>query len=80
MTRQFRHFDADGDGRIEFDEFKSLLTRLGLRRTDAVMRRLFQSIDHDDSGFINLKEFSVWWTATGGEVPSDHRSMAERDL
>ena len=62
LRDQFREFDADDDGRIDFGEFKKLLTRVGLRRPEPVMRRVFETMDENHDGTISFREFSTWWT------------------
>ena len=62
VAAHFRRFDTDGNSHIDFDEFRRLLSHLGLRRSTDVMRRLFDTIDHDGNGRISLKEFGAWWS------------------
>ena len=61
LAEEFRYFDHDGNGRIDFDEFRALLDRLGMQRPEAVVRMAFAAIDTDADGHIDLAEFSAWW-------------------
>ena len=59
----FRLVDRDGNGTIDLAEFRTLLLKLGVHRSDSVMRRVFDSIDSDANGQIDAAEFSRWWAS-----------------
>lgn len=66
LKAEFAEFDRDRDGKIDWSEFRRLLTRLGLRRTDAVMQEVFRSVDENRDGYISYAEFKRWWQAEAG--------------
>ena len=63
----FLEADANGDGVLSFDEFKDCITRLQAKTganvgpdEEAQMRVLFDSIDHDKSGTIEMDEYFLF--------------------
>ncbi len=61
VQEDFASADDDGDGRIDFAEFKNLLEDLnaGMSQTDLSIG--FREIDTDRDGRIDLQEFAAWW-------------------
>lgn len=53
----FLVFDLDADGRISFDDFKKVLTHLGIERSDSQIRWIVQLADKDGDGYVSLDEF-----------------------
>lgn len=60
IKSHFDHVDSDGNGRIDKDEFMSLVERLGMKRSDNVVDLAFASIDTDENGTIDFAEFQAW--------------------
>jgi len=60
IKSHFDHVDSDGNGRIDKDEFMSLVERLGLKRSDDIVDMAFASIDADENGTIDFAEFQTW--------------------
>lgn len=63
LKEEFVLADRDHDGRIDFEEFASLMQGLdaGMSRTD--LRIGFQEIDTDADRLIDFGEFVDWWKA-----------------
>jgi len=61
LRESFEYNDLDEDGRIELDEFVSMLEALetGIDRAEA--RIGFEAIDTDKDGVISFDEFADWW-------------------
>ncbi|KAI3431988.1 uncharacterized protein J3R85_007646 [Psidium guajava] len=57
LRQTFNNMDTDGSGTITFDEFKSGLSRLGSKLTEAEMRQLMDAADVDKNGTIDYTEF-----------------------
>jgi len=53
----FHEIDVSGDGEICKNEFRELLTKIGLRFSVRKMNKLFYAIDRDKQGTISLEEF-----------------------
>ena len=58
----FTHYDANGNGNLEYDEVKEVLKKMGVRpeATDE-MNSIIAEIDEDGGGDIDLQEFTNWW-------------------
>jgi calmodulin len=61
MRTEFAACDVDGDGRVGYGEFETLLQTLGSGLTSAQRRGEFSRIDADGNGLIDLAEFRNWW-------------------
>lgn len=61
LRDSFEHFDKDGDGRIDLEEFGELCRALGGDIEDAHRDVGFSAIDKDHNGYIDFEEFSDWW-------------------
>ena len=61
LAELFQRYDADGNGRIDIDEFERLLRRLGEDRGQANLAVQFAQIDADGDGGIDFDEFVAWW-------------------
>ncbi|CAD7960204.1 unnamed protein product [Amoebophrya sp. A25] len=58
LLNGFRHFDIDGSGTIDFEEFVKYLPRvLGESITETKLATLWRSFDPDLSGEIDMREF-----------------------
>jgi protein phosphatase len=55
----FQKFDANGDGKIQAEEFKKLMGSLG-SFTSKEIKRLFKEADSDGSGGVDWREFLKW--------------------
>ena len=62
LREAFEYNDRDGDGRIEPDEFVTMLDELEANMSPAEARIGFQDIDTNDDGLIDFGEFVAWWT------------------
>jgi len=62
LKESFDYNDANADGRIEFDEFVSMLKSLDAFGGHEEARVGFDSVDGDGDGLIDLDEFIAWWT------------------
>ncbi len=57
----FEFCDKDGNGKIDFDEFASLLKILSPDCTTAQAAAGFSITDTNSDGAIDLDEFVEWW-------------------
>ena len=57
LAEAFAHFDVNGDGKIDFSEFQQALASLGIEMKPLEAREVFEVIDQDRSGCINIHEF-----------------------
>ncbi|GAB2288908.1 Polcalcin Ole e 3 [Dionaea muscipula] len=63
--RIFKHFDANGDGKISSTELGDALKTLGSVTADDV-QRMMTEIDTDGDGFISYEEFTAFARANRG--------------
>jgi calmodulin len=57
----FSHFDVDGNGVIEHDEFGALLRTLDDTIGDDDIRAGLDALDENRNGVIDFDEFLEWW-------------------
>ena len=61
ITEDFSCCDGNGDGRIDYAEFKEFLECLDAQIAEAQLLVGFREIDTDRDGLIDLSEFIRWW-------------------
>jgi Ca2+-binding EF-hand superfamily protein len=57
FRQAFEIFDVDHSGAIDHEELTSLMLALGFNYTEAEMTRIFEEVDTDGSGEIEVNEF-----------------------
>ena len=62
LKESFDYNDSNADGKIEFQEFVSMLKGLDAFGDNDEARVGFESVDGDGDGLIDLDEFVAWWT------------------
>eukprot|EP01044_Picomonas_judraskeda_P002122 COSAG03_NODE_142_length_11687_cov_11.710131_9_plen_1477_part_00 len=86
--KAFKHFDKDNSGALDFDEFRAAVRKVGHMTTEAIsdddLRALFESLDADESGDVQLDEMTsfIWgsfsFVEDESEVASASRSPKGR--
>ena len=61
LQQDFASVDQDGDGRIDYLEFKKLMDELQAGMSEREMHIGFREIDTDRDGLIDSREFMDWW-------------------
>lgn len=61
LLETFKHFDRDGNGWIDAQEFKELLYALGAVVTDEEVKTGLDVLDSNRNGRIEFEEFADWW-------------------
>ncbi len=61
LRENFEHFDYNGDGRIDAEEFSALMSALGADEPGMDFSLGFRAIDTDGSGLIEFDEFASWF-------------------
>jgi len=59
----FQHFDRDGNGTMDTDEFSALLTALGADPGPEELAAGLEALDSNRNGRIDFEEFAAWWGA-----------------
>lgn len=57
----FEQNDTDGNGDIDFGEFKALMGDLDPQMPHSALETGFRDIDSNKDGRINFDEFLTWW-------------------
>ena len=71
LNRAFQQFDVDGSGAIDHGEFKrAILLKAGLIFEDAMLRKVMDKFDDDDSGEINFRKFATFVMGSGARDAS----------
>jgi Ca2+-binding EF-hand superfamily protein len=65
VMKIFRHFDLDGYGTIEPDEFKKALETLGCLFSESEMTALFNKYDSNSNGKLDYEEFARFFANLG---------------
>jgi hypothetical protein len=65
IMRIFRHFDLDGFGTIEPQEFKKALETLGCVFSNVEMEALFNKFDSNKNGKVDYEEFASFFARKG---------------
>ena len=60
IEEMFDRIDEDGDRRISFDEFATLMLEMDHDKPRAALRASFDSIDKDHDGRVTFDEFRTW--------------------
>jgi len=59
ITKNFKDFDANGDGFVDFEEAKAKMGPKGF--SDADIQNFFDKYDQDKDGKLNYTEFAKFW-------------------
>lgn len=62
LREDFAHVDKNGDGRIEYKEFCTLMHNLEAGMSGSELRIGFHAIDTNHDDLIDFAEFRSWWT------------------
>ena len=62
--------DLDGDGRVDREEMESFLMRQGIdnEHRSQIVEELFEKLDQDANGRIDLSEFSDQYVSTKNQL------------
>ena len=69
LDGEFKLFDKDGSGNIDFYELRDTMRALGIQLTKDQVKVMMSEIDQDNNGFIDQDEFRLLMT----------QKLAERD-
>ena len=61
ILKAFQHFDTDHNGKINVEEIKHVLTFLGDIMTQEEVDKFFKSVDIDNNGCLDYREFIKFW-------------------
>jgi Ca2+-binding EF-hand superfamily protein len=61
IAQAFARVDRNGDGRIEIEEFATLMLDMDRATNACEMRVCFDAIDSDHDGSVTLAEFRAWY-------------------
>ena len=61
LREAFDYNDRDSDGKIQLDEFSSMLDELEAETSKSDIEIGFKDIDTNDDGLIDFQEFVAWW-------------------
>lgn len=61
LKETFDHYDSDGNGVIDRNEFRALLKTLDPGFTEDDVLLGLKILDANDNGVIDWEEFADWW-------------------
>ena len=79
LTKVFKAFDVNGDGKLEMDEIKAgYMNHYGKVLSDQEVEEMFLAVDTDKSGYIDYTEFIVAATNNSNMTSEDKLRAAFR--
>jgi len=63
LQQDFARVDRNGDGHVNYEEFKELLEGLEAGMTEEEMQIGFRELDTNRDGLIDCQEFIDWWSS-----------------
>jgi len=77
LEEAFKLFDADGDGKINGEELKALVDKVGGNMTAGEADALIRKADKDGDKEIDMSEFGELWAAIRGDGEAEMKIKAE---
>ncbi|KAF9592405.1 hypothetical protein IFM89_014895 [Coptis chinensis] len=78
VEKIFKHYDANGDGKISKTELANVLRALGSSEPSGdELRLMMKEIDTDGDGFIDLKEFAEFFHKSKGSVGDSEKELKD---
>lgn len=70
MRQEFAAIDSNGDGKVDRDEMDNFLARQGIddEHRSQIVEELFEKLDNDANGRIDLDEFSQQYVMTKNQL------------
>ncbi|KAJ2661596.1 hypothetical protein IWW48_002305 [Coemansia sp. RSA 1200] len=65
IKEAFRVFDVDGDGKIDANELRTIMTSIGEKLTDEEVDEMIREADANGDGRIDYNEFAAMLSGTG---------------
>jgi calmodulin len=63
LREDFKYFDGNQDGFMQYDEFVRFLKAIDAGMSDEELHIGFVEVDTDHDGVIEFEEFLEWWAA-----------------
>lgn len=80
VCRQFRIYDENKNGTLEFPEFVRALTEYNIQVEESDLQHLFRAFDFDKDGHIQFNELMKFTTGQMSEYRSDRVELAWRRI
>eukprot|EP01052_Picozoa_sp_SAG31_P005815 SAG31_NODE_261_length_18904_cov_115.315554_4_plen_2049_part_00 len=71
----FRSIDTNGNGEVSSDEMMQLAVDLGIQTSKEEFKIIFQEMDLDGGGTIDIMEFNEWMSKRGGRGDRFRKQM-----
>ena len=70
LRQEFAAIDENGDGKVDRDEMDNFLARQGIddEHRSQIVEELFEKLDNDANGRIDLDEFSQQYVMTKNQL------------
>lgn len=70
--RKFKMYNVSGTGKLNFEELKAMMEKLGAPQTHLGLKDMIKEIDEDFDGHISFREFLlIFRKAAAGELAED---------
>ena len=90
MRETFDELDEEKNGKIEIQNVRHLLDRMGGKHSEEQVKKYMEELDTDKSGDISFEEFSIWYlrgearietelSETFDELDDDHNGYLTKD-
>ena len=83
FARLFKHYDRDNSGALDFNEFRSAIRRdakiTANQVSDKELQRVFNSVDDDGGGEVEIDEFVEWLGLSGPKQKPKAAASGDED-